>query len=245
MNKYAVLLSILDHVRAEAASTPRASTYLPEPTDVDSLNQARARAFIHLLLKVRFGLLDFTGREHFITDGGYDGGIDGYYIDSEARLIYFIQSKFRTTEDNFVKKQITLEELLAMDVTRILEGHVVDEKGNAYNGKIRQLQREIGQIDEIARYKYRVIVLANLENAAPERLSRLVGGYSFETINHESCFETLVFPVISGTYFKAANLIIHLDLSNKNAGSKISYTVDTRYGECEYHGVVRPDGRNR
>src|ERR1700674_1457020 len=162
MKKYDVLLNILDHIRAEAASTQRASRYLPEPTDVESLNQARARAFIHLLLKVRFGLLDFTEREHFITDGGYDGGIDGYYIDSEARLIYFIQSKFRTTENNFINKQIALEELLAMDVTRILEGHEVDEKGNGYNGKILQLQREIGQVDEIARYKYKVILLANL-----------------------------------------------------------------------------------
>lgn len=27
--------------------------------------------------------------------------------------------------------------------------------------------------------------------------------------------------------------MINLDLSNENAGSKISYTVDTRYGECD------------
>ena len=233
MKKYDVLLNILDKIRAEAASTQRASKYLPEPADIDSLNQARARAFIHLLLKVKFGLLDFTEREHFITDGANDGGIDGYYIDSETKLIYFIQSKFRTTESNFINKQIALEELLATDVTRIVEGHEVDENGNGYNGKIFQLQREIRQIDEIARYKYKMIVLANLESSTPDKLSRLVGGFSCETINYERCFETLVFPVISGTYFKAADLVIHLDLSNKNAGSKISYTVDTRYGECD------------
>jgi hypothetical protein len=119
-----------------------------------------------------------------------------------------------------------------MDVTRVLEGHLEDESGNAYNGKIRQLQREVSSIDDIARYKYMVILLANV-SAPASKLSRVVGGLPCEVLDYEKCYDQLVFPVISGTYFNAADLIVHLDLSNKSAGSKISYTVDTRFGECE------------
>jgi len=232
MDKYSILLNILDQIREEAAPAGFTSRYVANATDPEQLNQERARAFIHLYLKVQFGLLDFTEREHFITDGTQDGGIDGYYIQSESRIVYFIQSKFRTTEENFAAKEITLEELLAMDVTRVLEGHLEDEAGRAYNGKIRQLQREVSSIDDIARYRYIVILLANV-SAPPSKLSRVVGGLPCEVLDYEKCYDQLVFPVISGTYFNAADLVVHLDLSNKSAGSKISYTVDTRFGECE------------
>ncbi len=233
MKKYDILLNILDRIREESASTPRASTYLPAGQDQEAINQARSRAYIHLYLKVNFGLLEFMEREHFITDGGYDGGVDGYYINLDSKLVYFIQSKFRTTERNFTEKQMTLEDVLNMDLTRILDGHEEDEKGNKYNGKILQLQREVSGLEDIARYKYKVIILANLEDTPLSKLSRLVGGYSCEVVNYEKSYDQLVFPVISGTYFRASDLVIHLDLSNKNAGTKISYTVDTRYGECD------------
>lgn len=239
MSKYFILLNILDRIRDEAAGTKRAATYLPAAIDSEQINQARSRAFIHLYLKVSFGLLDFATREHFITDGAYDGGIDGYYINRDTRLIYLIQSKFRATERNFSEKEITLQELLAMDVNRILDGHENDDQGNRYNGKILQLQREIREIEGIGRYKYAIVLLANVE-IAPSQLSKLVGSYPCEVLNYEKCYDLLVFPVISGTYFNASDLIIHLDLSNKNAGSKISYTVDTQYGECDITALFVP-----
>lgn len=234
MSKYDVLVNILDRIRSEAATSKRRATYLPPSADSDAINQARSRAFIHLFLKVSFGLLDFAEREHFITDGPYDGGIDGYYISRATKLIYLIQSKFRTNEKNFVDKEIAMEELLAMDITRILDGNEQDENGNSYNGKILQLQREVREIEDIARYKYKVLILANVKAMlSPSQLSKLVGGYLCEVLNYERCYDRLVFPVISGTYFNETDLVIHLDLSNKNAGSKISYTVDTQYGECD------------
>jgi|SRR5271156_3748379 len=98
---------------------------------------------------------------------------------------------------------MSLEELLNMDLNRILDGHEEDEKGNKYNGKILQLQREVSGLEDIARYKYRVVILANLEATPAPRLSRLVGGYSCEIVNHEKSYDELVFPVLSGTYFKA------------------------------------------
>lgn len=240
MTKYLMLLNILDKIREEAASTNFKAKYVRGSTDTDQINKERARSFVHLYLKVSFGVLDFTEREHFVTDGPYDGGVDGYYIDRESRMIYFIQSKFRTSEENFTSKKISLEELLAMDVGRIIDGHAQDEKGNNYSGKILGLQREMKSIEDIARYKYKVIILANLEVQSSSKLSRIVGGLPFEVIDWEKCYDLLVFPVISGTYFNAADLVIHLDLSNKNAGTKISYTVDTRFGECDITALFVP-----
>jgi hypothetical protein len=232
MSKYNTLLNVLDRIRQEA--TPAFTVkYNPLLNDVESTNQARARAFIHLFLKVGFGILDFESREMYVTDGKYDGGVDGYFIDREAKAIYFIQSKFRTTEKNFENKTIELEDILVMDINRILEGEEFDEKGNQYNGKIKQLIRDIRKINDIARYRYEVILLANLGSITATKLRYLTGGYPAQIMNYEKCYERLLFPVISGTYFNAADLNINIDLSNKNAGSKISYTVQTRASECE------------
>ena len=54
-----------------------------------------------------------------------------------------------------------------------------------------------------------------------------------EIVGYTECYEKLVFPVITGTYFNATDLNINIDLSNKNAGSKISYNVQTKNGDCE------------
>lgn len=232
MTKYEVLTNILDAIIKDAPSAMN-KKYPAANTDAEKWNQARARAFIHLYLKVSFGLLDFNEREHFITDGTQDGGIDGYYINKENKTIYFIQSKFRISDKNFESKQIELSEILVMDINRILEGEKKDESGNNYNGKIEQLQREVSEIEDIARYSYQVIILANLKNIKASDLRKLTGGFAGLVFNFEKCYQELVFPVISGTYYNATDLSINIDLSNKNAGSKISYTVMTSKGECE------------
>jgi len=240
MDRYTILLNILDKIRYEAANTKFAQKYLPHETEPEAINQARARAFIHLYLKVGFGLLGFEERERHITDGTNDGGVDGYYLDPTARTGYFIQSKFRATQANFSNKEITLEEILVMDIDRILNGDNTDERGNEYNGKIKQLQRDIANTEGIGRFKYRVIILANLTGVTPSQLRRLAGNYDTEVIDHERCYEDLVFPVISGTYFNASDLNILIDLSNKNAGAKISYTVTTKHGECDITALFVP-----
>ena len=231
MTKYKTLINILDTIITEAPAAMNKK--YPKSTDIEKQNQSRARAFIHLYLKVNFGLLDFCEREHFITDGSYDGGIDGYYIHIETKTIYFIQSKFRINDTNFENKQIDLNEILVMDVNRILDGEDSDEQSNQYNGKIQQLQREISKIEDIARYSYQVIILANLKDVKPSDLRKLTGGFSCSVFDFNKCYEDLVFPIITGTFYQASDLSINIDLSNKNAGSKISYTVLTDKGECE------------
>lgn len=232
--KYQVLLDILDKLRREVKIGASAyAKYNPTSNNVEQVNQARARAYIHLYLKVSFGLLEFDERERFITDGSYDGGIDGYFINKDNRTIYFIQSKFRINEKNFENKEIGLDEILVMDINRILDGEVKDEFGNDYNGKILQLLRHIRELDNIARYSYKVIILANLSGWTDSKLRQLVGGFAAEVFSYEKTYEKLIFPIISGTFYNASDLNINIDLSNKNAGSKISYTVLTKKGECE------------
>lgn len=238
--KYEILVKILDELLAEAP-VKYSALYPRSVSDPEKINNARSRAFIHLYLKVLFGILDFDEREKCITDGAYDGGIDGYYINEGTKQIYLIQSKFRTTEKNFENKHIALEEVLTMDVTRVLEGEINDENGNPYNGKIKQLQREVSNLPDVARYNYKLVLLANLpSNVSPTRLRQLAGGYAIEVFDFEKTYEKLVFPVISGTYFTASDISIPIDLSNKNAGSKISYTVRTKFGDCEITALFVP-----
>ncbi|MGO4875574.1 AIPR family protein [Pedobacter psychrotolerans] len=232
MKKYDILLNILDAIIAEAPAS-MSKKYVKSEKKIDDYNRSRTRAFIHLYLKVSFGILDFEKREHFITDGTNDGGIDGYYINTENKTIYFIQSKFRLNEKNFEEKEISLQEVLVMDVNRILDGEQFDEAGNEYNGKIKVLQREISSTQDIARYSYQVIILANLKNTKASDLRKLTGGLATEVFDFKKCYDDLVFPVVTGTYFNATDLNINIDLSNKNAGTKISYTVMTKKGECE------------
>ncbi|WP_207459002.1 hypothetical protein [Azospirillum sp. SYSU D00513] len=178
MSKYSMMVRILDKICEEAIGTKYEQKYNPPKSDNEKVNQARSRAFVHLYMKVSFGVLDFKEREECITDGAYDGGIDGYYLDHEAKTVYFIQSKFRTTEDNFESKSIKLEEILVMDINRILEGEECDEAGNEYNGKIKGMLRAIVKIDDLARYRYKVIILANVNKISDSKLRMLSGGYA-------------------------------------------------------------------
>ena len=88
-------------------------------------------------------------------------------------------------------------------------------------------------VEDIARYSYKVILLANLEGWTDGKLRQLTGGFATEVFDYEKTYSKLIFPIISGTFFNASDLKINIDLSNKNAGSKISYTVLTKKGECE------------
>lgn len=230
--RYQVFLDVLDKIRLESPASIR-TKYIPKSSDAESVSQARSRAFIHLYLKVMFGVTDFMQRERTIADASGDGGIDAYYIHTETKTVHLIQSKFRVTERNFQEKQILLEELLRMDLVRILDGETTNENGTKYNGKILQLQREVSNLKDVARYSYLVVILANLKDVSPVKVRQLMGGFACEVFHFERTYRELVFPVITGTYFKATDITIPIDLSNKNAGSKISYNVKTKFSDCE------------
>jgi hypothetical protein len=232
MSKYDSLLRILDQIRKEGVAAGF-SAYGSDNDDPDWLNQTRSKAYVHLFLKVNFGMLAFSERENYVTDGTQDGGVDGYFIDPDSKTVIFLQSKFRTTERNFESKQITLNEVASMDIGRITSGEDTDEKGIRYNGKIMRLIRTISEIEDIGRYKYKVIIIANLRDVSNTTLRNLTGGFAVELFDAERCYSELIFPVLSGTYFQKDSLGIFLDLSNKNAGAKINYEVSTTYGACD------------
>ena len=232
MSKYATLVNILDKLRSEA---PREfKTYHALPSEIEKLDFARSRAFIHLFLKVRYGLLDFIERNKFITDGSYDGGVDAFYIDESTKTISLIQSKFRTTESNFEEKQIELKEILKMDCDRIAKGLGEDEDGNKYNGKIQGFIEKVQQLPDPARFKWQIVILANLKNVKPSDLWKLTGGISAEVFDFTRTYRDLVFPVVSGTFFNVADLFISLNLTNRELSqSRINYAVTTEHASCK------------
>ncbi len=67
MSNYMTLVNILDQIGKEAL--PEYKSYRPLPSEVDKINQARPVAFVHLFLKVKFGLLDSSERIGYVTSG--------------------------------------------------------------------------------------------------------------------------------------------------------------------------------
>lgn len=238
MSNYETLVNILDQIRKEAPAEYK--FYYPLETDVENLNKARSRAFIHLYLKVKFGLLDFTERQHFVTDDIDDGGIDGYYIDEDNKNLCFIQSKFRTNEAAFEYREIQLQEILKMDVQRILDGETCYENGNEYNGKIQDLIKRIQKIPDIVLYKPYIVILANLTKITEPHLKKVVGGLPIEVFDFERSYSDLVFPVVTGTYYSARDVFVYLNLNNKSLGSRIRYCVETEFRNSEITVVFVP-----
>ena len=238
IDKYTLLLNILDKLRQEAPE--KFKRYYPKKDDHEKLNQARSRAYIHLFLKVKFGILNFSDRENFITDDSGDGGIDAYYISDSEKTVYFIQSKFRTTKINFESKDIKLEEILSMDIDRITDGETEYENGAKYNGKILKLIKKIGSISDIGKYSYKAIILANVkEKFKPSDIKKMTGGFSGEVYNFEKCYNELIFPLVSGTFYNVKELYIQLNLSKKTS-DEISYSVKTEFGSCDITVVFVP-----
>lgn len=240
MSKYVTLVTVLDKIRAEAPDAFK--RYHPSEDKPDEINHARSRAYIHLFLKVKFGLLDFNEREKYITDDPQDGGVDGYFIDEEYKKVYFIQSKFRMTEKNFNVKDILFSELLQMEVDRMVDGKDTDEKDVPYNSKIKAMMQSLQRIPDIGRWSYEVIIIANVSTQVSiSQVKKLTGGFPGNIYGHARVFKELLFPVIQGTYYNPGELRISINLSNTSSQSaKVTYKVKTTKKECDISLVFVP-----
>ena len=109
-HKYDTLIKILDKLRKEAPVSYK--RYQPSDDKPEEIQYARSLAFIHLLLKVKFGVSDFIERHQQITDGTGDGGLDAFHIDTDRKKLYLIQSKLGNTSTNFEGKNIDPFDLL-------------------------------------------------------------------------------------------------------------------------------------
>jgi AIPR protein len=233
MRKYELLLKVLDSLVREGQASDVAKRFRVSNDNPESENQARARAYIHLLLKVRFGMESFKEREHHVTDESDDGGIDAYFIDKQKKMVFFIQSKFRATARNFEEKEIAFEELLSMDIKRIVSGKAACESGKPYNHRIHRMQEEIRQLVDIASYHYAAIILANAPSLTQPQMSRLVENYPVEVINYEVCYADLLLPVLKGSEHRADDIHIPIDLTAKANASNIEYMIETEHEKCE------------
>src|ERR1039458_204638 len=221
---YSTLCRVLDSLRTEAPATNK--VYHPPAGNQDAVIQARSRALLHLFLKARFGLLRFAEREALVTDGSDDGGIDAYYIDQKNKRTYILQSKFRATAGNFVSTNMTAGDLLKMDVSRILKGDKVNEKGEPYNVKITKgLQGAIRKLPDAGSYNTQVVLLGNTKNLSSQQIKRLVEGYNPDQFPHDRIYRELLFPVINGTYFTEPNLTIEINLGNLKGDPSLDYDV--------------------
>lgn len=219
--KHNTLLEILESLRREAPESYKryALSNPEERSHVYSL------CYIHLYLKVRHGLVDFNQRENAITDGPGDGGVDAYYIDEEAKKIYFIQSKYRDNHTNFATKQINIDELASMELDRILDGKSTSHSNSKFNSKILQLQDRISQLN-VAKYSYHIIILANcnLPNSKIKKITGDIGAESIEVFDYNAVTSKFIFPIVSGNYFHPSDVNVTLNFQERNT-SRIRYDV--------------------
>jgi hypothetical protein len=234
--KYNILNKILDKISKDA---PQEYIKYKLTKNTQTNNQVRAKCIIHLFLMVRFGIQDFKEREKFITEGAHDGGIDAYYTDTVNKIVYIIQSKYRATENNFENDEITINEIIKMDVGRILRGETKDEQGNEYNGKIKGFQRIYSELPEQGLYRRRVIFLCNLSSYQDEQIKRLIDNFEFEIFDHNKTYEKLVFPLLISTYFDPESLDISINLSNKEA-PHLKQKITTKLGNFDIIVVFVP-----
>jgi hypothetical protein len=222
--QYATLIKVLDSLREEAPVED--TIYHPPAGNNDAMVQARSRALLHLFLKGRFGLTEFKDRIKYVTDGPNDGGIDAFYIDKANKRIYVLQSKFRATAANFSSVNMSVNDLLKMDVKDILNGKTKDEHGTPYNAQIKQsLQRSVKQLPDVGSYETHVILLGNSKAFSAKDLQKLASGYKVDQYHHERIFKELLFPVIHGTYFTDPDLRIEISLANTQRDSHLDYNV--------------------
>ena len=226
--KYTTLLDVLDNFRLEAHSTKWAKSYCADMQETylpEKIENARSRALIHLFLKANFGIETFEEREHLVTDGPNDGGIDGYFIDTDSKTIWLIQAKFRASGKNFERKKIEYEELLKMHSVRILKGHEKAENGTKYNGKILGLIRGLRETKKISQFKKKVVLLANTK-ASLANLKVLSGGIDVEVYDHSRCYNELCLPILSGISNFPREIEFPLDLRNKTESAHAGYNAN-------------------
>lgn len=227
--KYKILTNILDSLCQEA---PISFTTYHELNSEEKINDARSHAFIHLLLKARFGLLKFSDREKHITDGSQDGGVDAYFIDKENKKIFFIQSKFRANHTNFTSRTMNANDLITMELRNISSGKEIDCRGVPFNEKIKSFIKEYSSLENHARYEFQVILLGNVHSYSDEQIKKLTDGFEYEIYDFERTYKELTYPLCTGQHYKPEDIYIKLNLANKTQ-PMLTQTISTEQGDFE------------
>lgn len=100
-----------------------------------------------------------------------------------------------------MNKSIELEEINKMDIDRISRGERIDKNGVKYNDKIQRLIQNLSEIEQISRYDFNVIILANVSSVLADAMGKLLN-FPFEVYNYERAYEELVFPIVRELFIK-------------------------------------------
>lgn len=205
--------------------------------DVDKIHQARSRALVHLYLLAKYGQQDFTSREKSICDGSGDGGVDGYHIDDEKKQVLLVQSKLPAVPGNTAPgiKSVGADDLIKMEIGRILAGHADDSHGVAFNGKILELQKELKK-RPTSKYTYKVVFLGNFKPYTDAQVKKLTDGHAYEILSYDQIYEELLFPVCDGVYFDPKEIVIRIDVGEKD-NVHVDQHIVTKHGKCRV-GVI-------
>lgn len=226
MNKYQLLINVLDSIVSEASNSCDRNIY--NVTNEEQANQARARALIHLFLRTRFWLTNCVDAEKYITEGSWDGWLDWYYIDKESKSIFLIQSKFRTNERNFEEMPVNGYDLFSMHLGAITRGEIQSPTGEAFNWKILGFQRWIQEISNIGQYKYILIFLGNISRSINSNTLNSVSGNvcsEVEIINWTDTYNKLLLPYLQSDFYHKKDFVLKIQV-NQNQSNRINYAVN-------------------
>jgi len=158
---------------------------------------------------------------------------------SEKKKLYLIQSKFRTTESGFQEKSITADELVRMEIKRILEGKHTDSNGNKFNSKVKKFQKRWADVRDPANYEYVVVILGNLSRYSDAQVRRLVENSKYEIFDHKRSYDELVFPLCSGTCYDPEEITITINLLEKTEPI-LKQKIETRHGKYDVRILFVP-----
>lgn len=230
--KHELLNSTLDNISESAPA--ELSVYHPDAENVDAQIHKYSRAQIHLFLRVRFCLLDFNLVESQITDGTGDGGLDAYHIDEEKKVIYLIQSKYKTTPDGYLNSDVDWREFFRMELDRIVRGEVGSISGNQYSGKIHAFQQKIRNITDIARWNYILIYLGNVPSAiTKENLLSISGSVcqDAEVLHGNDLYNHVLIPYLKRDFYNKEDFSFEIYINQERTANRIRYSVDLADGE--------------
>lgn len=230
--KHELLNSTLDNISESAPA--ELSVYHPDAENVDAQIHKYSRAQIHLFLRVRFCLLDFNLVESQITDGSGDGGLDAYHIDEEKKVIYLIQSKYKTTPDGYLNSDVDWREFFRMELDRIVRGEVGSISDNQYSGKIHAFQQKIRNITDIARWNYILIYLGNVPSAiTKENLLSISGGVcqDAEVLHGNDLYNHVLIPYLKRDFYNKEDFSFEIYINQERTANRIRYSVDLADGE--------------
>lgn len=235
--RYSTLLKILDGIRNDTPQSDEFQRFHSKKNE--DLIFSRGQSFIHLFLLVKFGVESFEDRHQLICDGPMDGGLDAYFIQPSEKIVYLIQSKFKSSDTGFNGESISVADLVKMELDRILAGETRDSNGVNYNPKIHEFQLNLNQATRKQIYQYKVIFLANLKNLNDFQIRKLTSKLDYQVFDFEKSYIELVKPLCSGTYYDPEKITIELDISEKST-PQLSQTIMTTYGNCDVTAVFVP-----